>query len=220
MKANADHKNRARPFHLLLILALLAVLALGVTPPLGTAAPQESKMYVANHWGDTISRADLDGTGGESLGDLNGTLNGPIGIALDLAAGKMYVTNYGNSTISRADLDGNNGVSLGSLNGTLSIPVGIALDLAAGKMYVANAPSSTISRADLDGNNGVSLGNLNGTLNNPMFIALAPAPVTPLPVGGYAVEVSRVKLLAPWLALAAVTLAMVAAAALRRRRSA
>ena len=128
MKANPDHKNRARPFRLLLMVALLAVLALGITPPLGAAAPQEPKMYVANLMGNTISRANLDGTGGESLGDLNGTLDEPVGIALAL--------------------------------------------------------------------------------------------VTPQPVGGYAVAVSRVKLLAPWLGLAVVALAMVAAAALRRRRSA
>ena len=87
MKANRDDRNRARPFHVLLIVALLAVLALGVTPPLGTAAPQESKMYVTNSFSSTTSRANLDGTGGESLGNLNGTLNMPIGIALDLAAG-------------------------------------------------------------------------------------------------------------------------------------
>jgi hypothetical protein len=128
MKANPDHKTLARPFHLLLVLALLAVLALGVTPPAGTAAPQESKMYVTNRI------------------------------------------------------------------------------------------TGAISRADLDGNNGESLGNLNGTLNHPNRIALAL--VTPQPVGGYAVAVSRVKVLAPWLALAAVGLAVAAAAALRRRRTA
>ena len=172
MKANRGHKNLGRPFRFLLVLALLAVLGLGVTPPLGTAAPQESKMYVTNYGNDTISQANLDGTGGVSLGNLNGTLNGPWGIALDLAAGEMYVTNNGNSTIRRANLDGTGGVSLGGLNGTLNGPVGIALAL-----------------------------------------------VTPQPVGGYAVAVSRVKLLAPWLGLVAVALA-VAGAALSWRRSA
>jgi len=265
MKANPDHKTLARPFHLLLILALLAVLALGITPPLGTAAPQESRMYVANWGNNTISRANLDGTGGVSLGSLNGTLNLTFGIALDLAAGRMYVTNTGNNTISRANLDGTGGVSLGSLNDTLNWPRGIALDLdaskmyvansatiggsnisranldgsggenlgslnhtldhpwgialdlAAGKMYVANMWNHTISRADLDGNNVEYLGSLNGTLDSPEGIALA---LVPEPVGGYAVAESRVKVLAPWLALAAVALAMAAAAALRRRRSA
>jgi PKD repeat protein len=172
MKANPDHKNRPPAFHLLLVLALLAVLALGITPPLGTAAPQESKMYVANYWSNTISRADLDGNNGENLGSLNGTLDGPVGIALDLDAGKMYVTNWWSNNISRADLDGNNGENLGSLNGTVGRPWGIALDLAAGKMYVANYWGSTISRADLDGNNGESLGSLNGTLYHPVGIAL------------------------------------------------
>jgi DNA-binding beta-propeller fold protein YncE len=263
MKANRGHKNLGRPFRFLLVLALLAVLGLGVTPPLGTAAPQESKMYVTNYGNDTISRANLDGTGGVSLGNLSGTLNGPAGIALDLAAsemcvtnygysstisganldgtggvglgdlngtlnwspgialdlaaGKMYVTNYGSNTISRANLDGSGGVSLGNLNDALTWPYGIALDLAAGEMYVANNGNSTIIRANLDGTGGVSLGGLNGTLNGPVGIALAL--VTPQPVGGYAVAVSRVKLLAPWLGLVAVALA-VAGAALSWRRSA
>jgi hypothetical protein len=84
-------------------------------------------------------------------------------------------------------------------------------------MYVTNFNNHTISRGDLDGTGGESLGNLNGTLNHPNSIALAL--VTPQPVGGYAVAVSRVKVLAPWLALAAVALA-VAAAALRRRTTA
>jgi hypothetical protein len=130
------------------------------------------KMYVTNNGNSTISQANLDGTGGVSLGNLNGTLNGPWGIALDLTAGKMYVTNDGNSTISQANLDGTGGVSLGNLGGTLNNPGGIALDLTAGKMYVANFGNSTISQANLDGTGGVSLGNLNGTLNGPSGIAL------------------------------------------------
>jgi uncharacterized repeat protein (TIGR02543 family) len=110
--------------------------------------------------------------GGVSLGDLNGTLNFPFGIALDVAAGKMYVANFGNNTVSQANLDGTGGVSLGNLADTLDRPTGIALDVAAGKMYVANAGNNTVSQANLDGTGGVSLGNLNSTLNGPMGIAL------------------------------------------------
>jgi len=61
MKANLGHKTLARPFRLLLVLALVALLVLGVTPPAGTAAPQESKMYVTNYGNDTISKANLGG---------------------------------------------------------------------------------------------------------------------------------------------------------------
>jgi len=109
-------------------LFALIVTALGFAflPNIAEAVPD---MYVANYNNDTISRANLDGTGGVSLGNLGGTLNGPTGIALDLSNGYMYVANYNNDTISRANLDGTGGVSLGNLGGTLNEPHGIALDL-------------------------------------------------------------------------------------------
>jgi len=115
---------------LLVMAALLVGLVLGVGPHPRLAAAQAPKMYVANTITNTVSQADLDGTGGVSLGNLNGTLYGPRGIALDVAAGKMYVTNAANNTVSQANLDGTGGVSLGNLNSTLSMPVGIALGLA------------------------------------------------------------------------------------------
>jgi hypothetical protein len=82
MKANKGYKTLARTFRLIVIIALLAVLCLSLIPTVGTAAPQENRMYVVNS--HTISRANLDGTGGVSLGNLNGTLNGALGIALEL----------------------------------------------------------------------------------------------------------------------------------------
>jgi DNA-binding beta-propeller fold protein YncE len=85
------------------------------------------KMYVINFTSNTISQANLDGTGGVSLGNLNGTLNGPSDIALDLAAGKMYVINFTGNTISQANLNGTGGVNLGNLNGTLNGPTSIAI---------------------------------------------------------------------------------------------
>ncbi|MBI3913928.1 MAG: hypothetical protein HY327_07050, partial [Chloroflexi bacterium] len=133
------------------------------------------------------------------LGNLNGTVSGPNGIALDLAGGKMYVTNTGNNTISRANLDGSGGINLGNLSGTVSGPNDIALDVLNCKMYVPNvfnpsASNGTISRANLDGTGGISLGSLIGTGFRPLGIALdltgtttgtcasAPTPTnTPLP---------------------------------------
>jgi hypothetical protein len=153
-----------------LIIFMFIAVYMGLN--IGVANTANAQMYVPNFGNSTISQANLDGTGGVSLGNLNGTLNGTEGIALDLTAGKMYVPNFGNSIISQANLDGTGGVSLGNLNGTLNSPIGIALDLTAGKMYVTNNGTYTISQANLDGTGGVSLGNLNGTLNGPSGIAL------------------------------------------------
>ena len=111
------------------ILIVVAGLVFGMTgcffgsfclPPV----PVLSKMYVVNYDNNTVTVANLDGTGGTALAVA--TLNAPTAIALDVAAGKMYVTNGGNDTVTEANLDGTGGVSLGSLGGTLNYPGGIA----------------------------------------------------------------------------------------------
>jgi PKD repeat protein len=125
------------------------------------------KMYVLeNH--DRVIRANLDGTGAEDLGSLNGTLNGTHSIALDVARGKMYVTNGGGNSVSRANLDGTGGENLRDLNGTVG-PYDIALDLIHDKMYVLTA-LSTLIRANLDGTGAEDLG--SGEWPGPSGIAL------------------------------------------------
>ena len=84
-----------------------------------------TKMYVASNKNDKVFRANLDGTGGEDLGNLGG-ISGPTGIALDLASGKMYVVSNSNNKVFRANLDGTGDEDLGNLGG-ISGPVGIAL---------------------------------------------------------------------------------------------
>ena len=81
-----DRTTTEWKFSLNIRAALLAVLALGIASDSHLVAAQgpNGKMYVTNYHGDTISRANLDGTGGEDLGNLNDTLSGPAGIALEL----------------------------------------------------------------------------------------------------------------------------------------
>lgn len=136
---------------------------MGLPPPLTT-------LYVTSFTNDKVFRANLDGTGGQDLGNLNG-INGPRGIALDLAHGKMYVTSANNDKVFRANLDGTGGQDLGSPGG-IAVPNGIALDLTHGKMYLTSFFSSTIFRANLDGTGGQDLGSLAGSLLTPEGIAL------------------------------------------------
>jgi hypothetical protein len=70
------------------IALMVAALGFAFFPNIAEAVPD---MYVANYGSSTISSANLDGTGGVDLGNLAGTLNGPVGIALDLSSGKMYI---------------------------------------------------------------------------------------------------------------------------------
>jgi uncharacterized repeat protein (TIGR02543 family) len=157
------------------ILNILILLALAFSALGGTAIPVHAAglhMYVVNGATGTVIQANLDGTGGFSLGNLGGTLSNPLDIALDVPNNKMYVTNSSNNTVSRANLDGTGGVNLGNLGGTLNQPYGIALDLVNNKMYVVNNGNDTISQANLDGTGGVNLGDLGGTLNGALNIAL------------------------------------------------
>jgi uncharacterized protein YicC (UPF0701 family) len=62
--------------------ALIADLETACSMIENISEPTLTKMYVVNYKNNTISQANLDGTGGMSLGNLNGTLNKPEHIAL------------------------------------------------------------------------------------------------------------------------------------------
>ena len=117
-----------------------------------TVAPRPSvagasKLYWTDWGTDRIQRANLDGSGVEDL-VVGGGLDGPDGLALDLAGGKMYWTDAGANKIQRASLDGAN---VEDLVTGLGIPYGLALDVAGGKMYWTDRQNSRIQRSELDG---------------------------------------------------------------------
>ena len=125
-------------------------------PPPPTVA---SKLYWTDWGTDKIQRGDLDGSNVEDLVSGAG-LDGPDGLALDMAGGKMYWTDTGTAKIQRADLDGSNVEDL--ITSGLSIPYGLAVDVSAGKMYWTNRQNGKIQRADLDGSNVEDLITLAG----------------------------------------------------------
>jgi DNA-binding beta-propeller fold protein YncE len=132
------------------------------------------QMYVTNMIlpYDHLSRGNLDGTYGAILGNLDGFLSEPAGVALDLVRGKLYVASSRNNKIIRANLDGSSPEDLGNLGGLIYTPQGIALDLAPGKMYVTSYRNNKVVRANLDGSGPEDLGNLGNLLNQPYGIAL------------------------------------------------
>ena len=85
-------------------------------------------MYWANQFGHTIWRANLDGTGQETV--LTG-LSEPAGIALDVAVAKMYWADVQGS-ILLANLDG---TGLETLVTDGFGDIGIALDFESDQMY-------------------------------------------------------------------------------------
>ena len=123
--------------------AAVSITVAAVTPP----ARGASKLYWTDWGTDRIQRSNLDGTGIEDL-VVGGGLDGPDGLALDVAGGKVYWTDAGASKIQRANLDGSN---VESLVTGLGIPYGLALDISDGKMYWTDRQTSRIQRANLDG---------------------------------------------------------------------
>jgi DNA-binding beta-propeller fold protein YncE len=151
-------------------LVVAALLVLAAAP----AALGAGRIYWANA-NDTISYANLDGSGGGHVLDLSGaTPNRIRGIAIDSAAGRIYWGNSGNNTISYANLDGSGGGDELNISGaTPNYVHGVAVDPAAGKIYWANDTGNSISFANLDGSGGGGELNLTGaTPDQPYGVAL------------------------------------------------
>ncbi len=122
------------------------VFALLFLPVLAGRADASDRIYWTDAVAGTIQRANLDGSGVETL--VTG-LSEPQGIAIDVAGGRIYWVEIGSSLkIRRANLDGS---GMEDLVGSVG-PVGIALDLAGGKMYWTDVfVNGGIQRANLDG---------------------------------------------------------------------
>lgn len=133
----ASHRHRSR-----FAWVIVATLVLAVSPSEMAAG----KMYWYNRFDDSIERANLDGSGRETVLAATPPLEG---IALDAAAGKMYWWT-GQDRIERSNLDG----SRREIVRFAAQPRSLALDVRAGKMYYLsyNYEWTTIERANLNGN--------------------------------------------------------------------
>jgi hypothetical protein len=120
-----------------LLLFSLLVLTLAL------ASRAEAFVYWTESFGDTIGRANLDGTGVDKR-FITGARN-PSGVTVD--GGHLYWTQSNTNTIGRANLDGT-GVDPSFIT-SAEDPSGVAVDAA--HVYWANFFGNTIGRANLDG---------------------------------------------------------------------
>ncbi len=96
-----------------------------VDQPVGVAIdPAANKIYWANYFGNKISMANLDGSGGGSdLATTGATVNRPVGLAADPSTGRIYWANFSGNKLSMANLDGSGGGSdLATTGATVSGP--------------------------------------------------------------------------------------------------
>ncbi len=139
----------------------------------------ERLRYVADADGGALRRANLDGSGAQTIyADLAGTMGGgsadaPRALALDVNGGKIYWTsqpNYTNDEVKRCNLDGSQVETIFSSTEFGFVFGEIALDHNAGKIYWAEESfeSGRIRRANLDGSAVENFENIM----NPMGLAL------------------------------------------------
>ena len=137
------------------------------------------RIYWANQGNDTISYANLDGSGGGGQLNISGaTANQPHGVAIDPAAGRLYWAND-SDTISYANLDGSGGGGELDISGAPADgPYGAAIDPAGGKIYWANRGTNTgvfsIAYAGLDGSGGGELDISGAIANKPHGVSIDP----------------------------------------------
>jgi trimeric autotransporter adhesin len=146
-----------------------------MSDPVTISVRRAERIFWANYGADSLSYADLDGSGhGEDLDTGATAVNNPSATALDPAAGRIYWANSsGVDTINYANLDGTGGggtlnISDASVNGIR----GMVLDHAAGKIYWANEGSDTISFANLDGSGSGDLSTSGATVTAPAGVAI------------------------------------------------
>ena len=104
--------------------------------PIVPAVNGTGHVYVADNGNSTVQIFD---PAGKHVAALDGTFNGPRGLAFDGPAGLVYVADRENDRIRVFDLDGmpvrNIGAS-GTGTGQFDQPIGIAVDELAGRIYV------------------------------------------------------------------------------------
>lgn len=158
-----------------LLCGLIAVIA--ATAPAACAA---DRIYWSNYNANSLSYANLNGSGGRPLAIKAGTAVGPMGIAIDSAAGRIYWANWGlgpvgdGKSISWANLNGRGGGTLFINPAFVNGPHGLAIDATTGKLYWPNTATNRISYANLNGSGAGNLKTGVATVNGPRGVAIDP----------------------------------------------
>ena len=145
--------------------ANIQTLVSGLNTPLAIAldVPDDKMYWTANNWGDPtgprlVQSANLNGSDVETL--ITSGIQGPGGIALDLAAGQMYIVDGSGAAVVRADLNGANLRYVASSG--LLFPGSIALDTMPSLSASTGTPELTAG-SDTGASNSDTLTNLNNS---------------------------------------------------------
>lgn len=166
-----------RLWHRGLSVLLPAVVLLWAVP----GASATNRIYWSNFdpvTGDTISFANLNGTGGGGdLDTIGATLDRPMGTAMDLVTGKIYWPNFEGQSISFAKLNDTGGGGELTTTGASDVaPAGVATDPATGRIYWGDFSPNVIASAKLNNTGGgADLKTTGATVDEPDGVAVDPA---------------------------------------------
>jgi len=163
-----------------IVLALVAVFAFA-------ARAQASELIYWNNYGaepQSISVANIDGSGGGALNLSGVNLDNPEGMAIDTVTGRLFVVSSsggasGNGEILYVNLDGSGAGVFSAPGALVDEPYGVVVDPATRMIYWANDGSGagnngSIAWAKLDGSVGGLLNTSGATLVDPYKIGLDP----------------------------------------------
>lgn len=163
-----------------LALVLVALLAIA------TRAEAAELLYWDNYDGDpdSISVANIDGSGGGALNLTGIGLDSPEGMAFDSATGRLYVANNsggpgGNGEIAFVNVDGSGAGVLSAPGAEIKDPFGVAIDPNTRIIYWTNSEGGaenkgSIGYAKLDGSGGGILNTTGVVVAEPYKLAVDP----------------------------------------------
>lgn len=156
------------------VLGVIVALVCVATFWLASSA-QAAELLYWNNYGATpnsISSANIDGSGGGPLSLGGAELKNPEGMALDPLTNQLFVASPGTSPkgqILAVNLDGSGATVFNPAGAPVENPEGVAVDPATGTVYWANdsLASPSIAWAKLDGSAGGALNTTGATLSSP-----------------------------------------------------
>lgn len=137
-------------------------------------------VYWDNYDSDSVSFANIDGSGGGPLNLAGVTLDDPEGMAYDSVTNRLFVASSGggpsgDGEILYVNLDGSGAGVFSAPGAPLDSPQGIAIDPVTRMVYWSNTGNESVAWARLDGSGGGPLNTSGGPTDSIYKLAIDPA---------------------------------------------
>ncbi|HEX4464418.1 MAG TPA: hypothetical protein VH042_07240 [Solirubrobacterales bacterium] len=135
--------------------------------------PAAGRLYWSNFAANTISYANLDGSGARDIDTADAAIDGPKGLAVDTRLGKVYWANWKGDSLGYASVNGGAGGEA-FLNEVVSKPIGLAT--AGEAVYWASEERETVVAGNFGACCVVSLEAMGATQSGVAFPVILEGP--------------------------------------------